>query len=208
MELTPIGKEKLEISLTPKDMQRFHLTADLLDYKNTETRRAVWTILDTAKHKTGFDAADGKIRIDALPGKEGGCVIFITKTPNEAYEEENMNSAKEKYPVVAHKPRKTIYGFTNLTDLMHVCLFLHARGYRGESNAFMEAEGSRAKNKYYLSLAESAPYREKSPYAVFENMFIAEFGKKLLDEHTFAYINEHCECFCAQRAVETLSEMA
>ncbi len=208
MELTPIGKEKLEISLTPKDMQRFHLTAELLDYKNTETRRAVWTILDTAKHKTGFDAADGKIRIDALPGKEGGCVIFITKTPNGVDNEENMNSPKEKYPVVAQKPRKTIYGFTNLSDLLHVCLFLRARGYRGDSNAFMEEEGSRAKNRYYLALTESGAYREKSPYAVFENMFIAEFGKKLSDDNTFAYINEHCECFCESRAVDILSEIA
>ncbi|MBQ8404087.1 MAG: adaptor protein MecA [Clostridia bacterium] len=208
MELTPIGKEKLEIALTPKDMERFHLTAELLDYKNTETRRAVWTILDTAKRKTGFDAADGKIRIDALPGKEGGCVIFITKTPNGVDKKENMNSAKEKYPALVGKPRKIIYGFANLTDLLHVCLFLRARGYRGESNAFMEAEGSRAKNKYYLSLTESAPYREKSPYAVFESMFIAEFGKKLSDEHTFAYINEHCECFCESGAVEVLAEIA
>ena len=91
MELTPIGKEKLEITLTKKDMERFRLTAERLDYKNTETRRAVWTILDKAKRQTGFDAAKGQIRIDALPGKEGGCIIFITKTEKE------MNGTREKY---------------------------------------------------------------------------------------------------------------
>ena len=208
MELTPIGKEKLEVALTPKDMERFHLTAELLDYKNTETRRAVWTILDTAKRKTGFDAADGKIRIDALPGKEGGCVIFITKTQNGVDEKDNMNSAQEKYPALPGKPRKIIYGFTNISDLLHVCLFLQARGYRGESSAFMEAQGTRAKNKYYLAIAENVPYREKKSYAVFENMFIAEFGRKLSCEHAFAYINEHCNCLCENAAVEQLAEMA
>ena len=93
MELTPIGKEKLEIALTRKDMERFRLTAERLDYKNTETRRAVWTILDTAKRQTGFDAAKGQIRIDALPGKNGGCVIFITKTEKDGTEK-TMNGAK------------------------------------------------------------------------------------------------------------------
>ena len=208
MELTPIGKEKLEIALTPKDMARFHLTAERLDYKNTETRRAVWTILDTAKRKTGFDAADGKIRIDALPGKEGGCVIFITKTQDTADGKEDMKLQRERAPAAVSPPRKTIYGFTGIAELLHVCLFLQARGYRGESRAFMEDKGSRATNKYYLTLAEQAATREKSPYTVFENMFISEFGKKLSSEHTFAYINEHCACLCESHAVETLAEMA
>ena len=45
-------------------------------------------------------------------------------------------------------------------------------------------------------------------YTVFENMFIAEFGRKLSCEHAFAYINEHCDCLCENAAVEQLAEMA
>jgi negative regulator of genetic competence, sporulation and motility len=196
MELTPIGKEKLEIALTKKDMERFRLTAERLDYKNTETRRAVWTILDKAKHQTGFDAAKGQIRIDALPGKNGGCIIFITKTENE------MNSAKDKSRST-EKGLKTVYGFSGITELLSVCRFLESRAYKGESSAFAETS-KKSGSKYYLALSE----REKSPYAVFEAMFICEFGKKISEEHALAYIKEHTVCICEKNAVKTLSKMA
>ena len=195
MELTPIGKEKLEIMLTRKDMERFRLTAERLDYKNTETRRAVWTILDTAKRQTGFDAAKGQIRIDALPGKGGGCVIFITKTENGGTEN-TMNGTKEK-------SFKSLYAFGSLQDMLSACRFLRERSYRGESAAFAET-AKNCPNKYYLSLSE----HEKNPHAVFEAMFIAEFGKKLACEHTLAYIKEHSICICEKNAVKTLAKMA
>lgn len=195
MELTPIGKEKLEVMLTKKDMERLHLTARELDYGNTETRRAVWTILDTAKRKTGFDAAKGQIRIDALPGKCGGCVIFITKT-EKGGAKSNMNGTNEK-------SFRNLYAFENLSDLLSACRFLKERSYSGESAAFAET-GKNAKSKYYLSLSE----REKKPHAVFEAMFMAEFGKKLPCEHALAYIKEHGVCICEKNAVKTLAKMA
>ena len=192
MELTPIGKEKLEITLTKKDMERFRLTAERLDYRNTETRRAVWTILDKAKKQTGFDAAKGQIRIDALPGKSGGCVIFITKT------EKDMNSAKEQTD--GERNRTSVYSFSCLAHMLAASRFLRERSYRGESSAFAEAEGG---GNYYLALSG----QEKNPHAVFESMFIAEFGKKLYSEHALAYIKEHGICICEKNAVKTLAKM-
>ena len=119
-----------------------------------------------------------------------------------------MSCPKEKLPAVPQKPRKTIYGFTTLSDLLCACRFLSVRGYSGESTAFMEKEENASRSKYYLAIAQSPRQTGKSPYAVFENMFIAEFGVKLSDEHTFSYISEHCECFCEKNAVNILSEMA
>ena len=192
MELTPIGKEKLEITLTKKDMERFRLTAERLDYKNTETRRAVWTILDKAKQQTGFDAAKGQIRIDALPGKSGGCVIFITKTEKE------MNGAKEQE--AREKTHTAVYSFSCLAHMLAASRFLRERAYRGESAAFAEAEKN---GKYYLALSG----QEKNPHAVFESMFVSEFGKKLASEHALAYIKEHGICICEKNAVKTLAKM-
>jgi negative regulator of genetic competence, sporulation and motility len=192
MELTPIGKEKLEITLTKKDMERFRLTAERLDYRNTETRRAVWTILDKAKKQTGFDAAKGQIRIDALPGKSGGCVIFITKT------EKDMNGAKEQKD--GERNRTAVYSFSCLAHMLAASRFLRERSYRGESSAFAEAEGG---GNYYLALSGG----EKNPHAVFESMFISEFGKKLYSEHALAYIKEHGICICEKNAVKTLAKM-
>lgn len=50
-------------------MIKYDLTCDKIDYDNTETRKAVWSILDYAKHETGFDAAAGRIYIQVYPEK-------------------------------------------------------------------------------------------------------------------------------------------
>jgi negative regulator of genetic competence, sporulation and motility len=203
MELTPIGKERLEVSLTPKDMARFRLNAEKLDYSNTETRRAVWTILDTAKRKTGFDAAQGKIRIDALPSKAGGCVIFITKTEEGDGAEDTMSVTKES-AAGAKKLFSAVYGFSEMSALLRVCLFLSERGFSGESAAWAEDAQSRAKSRYYLELSLPA---EKGR-GVCESMLISEYGKKISGEHAAAYIREHCRCLCEKNAVGALSAMA
>ena len=74
-----IREDKLKVLLTPFDMMKYELTCEKLDYDNTETRKAIWSILDFAKRETGFDAAIGKIRIEVYPEKSGGCAIYITK---------------------------------------------------------------------------------------------------------------------------------
>ena len=79
LELNLMGQDKLRVILTPFDMIKYDLTCDKIDYDNTETRKAVWSILDYAKHETGFDAATGRICIQVYPEKNGGCEIYITK---------------------------------------------------------------------------------------------------------------------------------
>ena len=39
-------------------------------------------------------------------------------------------------------------------------------------------------------------------------MFISEFGKKLSEEHTLAYIKEHGIYICEKNAVKILAKMA
>ena len=80
LELSLMGQDKLKVILTPFDMIKYDLTCDKIDYDNTETRKAVWSILDYAKHETGFDAATGRIYIQVYPEKNGalGRLFFFT----------------------------------------------------------------------------------------------------------------------------------
>lgn len=208
LELNLIGKEKLEILLTRADMDDFNISNENLDYKNTETRRAVWDILDKAKKKTGFDAASGKIRIDALPSKSGGCVIFITKTEHPFTTEEKMNCPKDNLPETFEKTFMTIYGFSSISELLNVCRFLSLRGYVGESTVYTEKKESHVKNRYYLMLSDKISYKTKPSCSIFENMFIGEFGTRLSDENMFLYIKEHCDLICGKNAVKILSAIA
>ena len=77
MELILISDSKLKIMLTRDDMQQYALNCDTIDYDNTETRRAFWSILDEAKHRTGFDAAAERVFIQLYPSKEGLQASFI-----------------------------------------------------------------------------------------------------------------------------------
>ena len=91
-----IREDKLKVLLTPFDMMKYELTCEKLDYENTETRKAIWSILDHAKHETGFDAAIGKIRIEVYPEKSGGCAIYITKLKKTDASCEPMTENNEK----------------------------------------------------------------------------------------------------------------
>ena len=61
MELILINEKKLKIMLSPEDMREYEIDPDSVDYDKTETRRAFWSILDEAKHRTGFDAASERV---------------------------------------------------------------------------------------------------------------------------------------------------
>ena len=41
MELIQIGENRLKVMLTEEDMRRYAIEFELLDYGNTETRRAI-----------------------------------------------------------------------------------------------------------------------------------------------------------------------
>ena len=73
MELIRISDSKLKIMLNAEDMVHYAINSDLLNYENTETRRAVWQILDEAKQQTGFDAASDRVLIQVYPSRAGGC---------------------------------------------------------------------------------------------------------------------------------------
>ena len=79
MELILINENKLKITLSRRDMKQYDLDCDTIDYDKTETRKAFWSILDEAKHKTGFDAAKQRVFIQLYPSKEGGCEMYVTK---------------------------------------------------------------------------------------------------------------------------------
>ena len=79
MEFILIGDGKIKVSLTKEDLEEFELSADELDYANTETKRMFWDVLSRAKARTGFDTDGEKVLVQLYPSRDGGCEIFVTK---------------------------------------------------------------------------------------------------------------------------------
>ena len=201
-----IREDKLKVLLTPFDMMKYELTCEKLDYDNTETRKAIWSILDFAKQETGFDAAIGKIRIEVYPEKSGGCAIYITKLKSsELPSHEPMNETIAKTTPPSGKIT-VVYQFKETDSLIRVCRFLSHRGYRDESSAFFETL-EKGELRYFLEIRESVPASLKKTRYLRENLFIEEFGEKLESEESVFYLHERTSPICRDNAVQTLAAL-
>ena len=194
MELIKISDTKLKIMLTAEDMARYAIASESLNYENTETRRAVWQILDEAKQRTGFDAASDRVLIQAYPSRSGGCELYITKiTQDIPYHTTERRSNPEG--------KMRIYAFEGLANLIALCHCLQGSEYKGESSAYA-VEGGR----YYLVLKEAGEPSGGMPPSYHPAQ---EFGDPVSSASgKLAYIKEHAECLCPQDAVLHLSALA
>ncbi len=200
-----MGEEKLKVVLTPFDMMKYNLTCEKLDYENTETRKAIWNILDHAKHETGFDGARGRICIEVFPEKSGGCIIYISKIgQNELCAAEGIDLSDQN----SQEQTTAVFGFDESESLFRVCRSLQHTGYSLPSFAYFEDTGT-GKGRYYLELLESSvlPSGKKAKYLK-EHLFIGEFGMRMENGFSSSYMREHCQAICEENAVEILAKLA
>lgn len=202
MELILINESKLKVMLTPEDMRRFDISCDTIDYDNTETRRAFWSILDEAKYRTGFDAASDRVFIQVYPSKEGGCEMYITKLGGFGGDETDNPDIKKCFPKRSPaRVRTVVYRFEKLEPLLAVCAKLRHMGYLGKSSAY----AARQKSVYYLVITEKTGYL--GSFGMGEYAFVAEYGQIVNTYGILAYITEHCQCLSPENAVEELSAL-
>ena len=201
MELILINENKLKITLSECDMKQYCLDCSTIDYDNTETRRAFWSILDEVKHKTGFDAASQKVFIQLYPSKEGGCEMYVTKL-GEKYSSEDTNApVPDSHRLRPLPKRRMAYSFDSVSSLIAVCKRLSGIGFAEKSSAF---RSHIEKDKYFLLIEEP---EENAYLPLTEHSFICEYGKSENLKNTLLFIHEHTDTICQSRAVETLSEL-
>lgn len=79
MDIQPISNNKFIVGLSKDDMLDLDITYEEMDYSNIETRRVIWTILDTVRKDTGRDVdPSGNLMIEAAPNPNGGCLLMFT----------------------------------------------------------------------------------------------------------------------------------
>ena len=193
MDLLLISENKIKISLTKEDLDRYHITADGIDYDNTETRRVFWTLLDEAKRKTGFDAAKNRIFIQIYPGKDGSCELYVSKVscPERDYAD-TSNVLRGLGRWRRAEDRRLVYLFDEMESLISVCKRLKSVGYSHRVSAYSEG-----KDRFFLSLDSDEG----------ELTFIEEYGRAQCSKGIYFYIKEHCRCICDGDAVARLGDL-
>ena len=193
MELILINEIKLKIMLSPEDMMEYEIDCESVDYGKTETRRAFWSILDEAKHRTGFDAASERVYIQLYPSKEGGCEMYVTKvgliSPPGGEQAQGMLRVAQE--------RRLAYSFPNMDALLRACSCLRGMEQAQNSAAFIDGGG-----RCYLYFFALRGFGIPDSLGV-----VCEFGSGEDADSILGYIHEHCRCICEKNAVETLGAL-
>ncbi len=196
MELLLITATRLKIVMSNEDMEKYEITCDNLDYGDTETKRVIRSILDEARQKVGFDAKGKHVFVQVFPSKDGGCEMYVTKTPS---------APQSSLPLPIHSGEKRIpmvFRFNSADTMLGACRHLSSRNDIFASAAYCD----RKAECYYLLLytAERDAFGREPMYLSVAN----EYGCLLKSNYSSAYLKEHCDCICEKDAVITLSALS
>lgn len=207
MEFILIGDGKIKVSLTKEDLEEFELSADELDYANTETKRMFWDVLSRAKARTGFDTDGEKVLVQLYPSRDGGCEIFVTKIGSLYKEDdellagsalaESIGQRRKRKTASAERSHSAVYSFLSLDDMIRVCRELERRGYAEASRAYV----SDAKI-FYLVLSGDA---DEISTLGDRFRFIREFGELENAKAANQLLSEHADAIATANAVSLLS---
>lgn len=81
MNIESLGSDKLRVSLSSADLNRYDLDYGSISSESPGTRRMLQDILSEAGENSGFSARGCRLLIEVLPGKGDGCVLYLTRRP-------------------------------------------------------------------------------------------------------------------------------
>lgn len=183
-------ENKIVVELTNADMTELDITYEEMDYGNIETRRVIWTILDRARHTLSRDIdPSGKMLIESVPTKEGGCVLYITVLEAQAHAIGCRGFLR------IHKERTSFtYAFDSLGDLTACAAHLRASAPDCCKSSLFLLDG-----QYRLSVRSELPPRRVKT-------LLAEYGTPCADGALpDAFLREHGKLLAEDDAIEKLT---
>ena len=87
MNIERVTPDKLRVVLTSGDLDRYDLDYLSISSDSPATRRMVTDILLRANSSTGFRYRNNRLLIEVVPGRNNGCVLYLTSSRREGSEE-------------------------------------------------------------------------------------------------------------------------
>ena len=82
MRIVPVNEYRVEVTLTPEEMDGLDITYERMDYADPDTRRALWTLLSEIRRRSGVDVdLSGKLLIEVTRETDGCCRVCFTSLP-------------------------------------------------------------------------------------------------------------------------------
>lgn len=203
MKIEKIGYNKIKITVTLDDMSEWGLSFDSFVGNTKEAQDLFWNMLRKAENEAGFLIDNSQLMVEAMPLKNEGIVLFVTKVEEEYTDEvERILRAKPRRP--RYKVKKLhqdvaaeslIYGFDDFDNL---CGFVKALPDSGGESRLYKNDGA-----YYLSI--SADPGEAGAEAL--SAYAGEFGGwRSPADFGEALVGEHAETILKKDAIETIKK--
>lgn len=77
MQIEPIDRHTIKVTLSLVDMQAYDLDYEQMDYSDPTTKKALLAIMRKVQQSTLVDIEDHKLFIEAFSHEDGGCVLYI-----------------------------------------------------------------------------------------------------------------------------------
>ena len=203
MDLILISSDKMKVILDKNDMKNLNISADELDYQKSETKRAIWEILDTAKRRTGFDTDRCKLCIQVFTSPDGGCEIFITKNPLPS-PRQKTDSQFQRCSLHTKALKEGIYIHLNFEELLELCKRLDNTSFLFESSLYLKS-----RNQYILLLHFTPPCKDISGHS--ESgipQFVYSYGVIFpVDTVYAASVEEHCKEIISDNATSVIANL-
>ncbi|MDR1013359.1 MAG: adaptor protein MecA [Lactobacillales bacterium] len=189
MILECISKRKLLIALSNEEMKKFDLTFKQSNWNNNYVHNIIRKMLLVAMDKTGFNAANHDVIIEAMPRDEG-CVMVVTLLANNKYH--------KKLYKIKDRTEPLIFAFDTLEDLLNLVERIYKLNINVDHNQIIQENNAyyiiiyakQSINKKILPIiceygrlhgkgfVESARYNEKGKTIIIDDA-INTLGKKL-----------------------------
>ena len=185
MKIESTSKNNIVISLSSKDLDELGITYEDMDYKNLDTRRVIYTLLQEASDKLDRDIhPSGKMLIEAIPDPFGGCVLYFTVYQSDADKDEYIQTTS-KFNLMCE--------FINENDLIDASRVI--------VNTFINTPSSKLyTNGDHYRIIFSCVSKHKKLKSM-----MCEYCNTLTENtNKIAHTKEHWICLCATDAIERL----
>ena len=181
MNIEKIDTSRILISLCARDMERYEVTFESLNFSEAHSKRVLKEIMAYASEKTGVNFDNKRIMIEALK-YESGCLLLLTL------------SARKKIYRARYYDNSCIFTFGSAENFLS-CLraLYHLKKDVFFSTAYLY------KDRYYLVIKSSS--RLKGKYIGIINEFCDSRKRNgLLDE----FLSEHARILKLNDAVQSI----
>ena len=193
MKMERIGDNRLKITATGEDLLLHGLSFDSFSPDAPNVQDFFWNLLRRAEYEMDFTVEDGKVYIEAMPYKDNGLVIFLTK-PGALPADGRLRRVRHRVKAPASSSKNevtTLYRFDSFDDLCALC---HTWRYMGERSSLYALDDA-----YILSISF-----ERNDYDVkYAHAKLIEFARPA-SSLSVAYLEEHAKKICDGDAIPSV----